>query len=135
MLTPFGSPRDRSRAPRDGGGLARVIGLARAPRRTAAREAQIEAGNGKHTGRRERLRRWAGAARGATVPPGVRELADSLTAFGTVAPTLLRDRAGALSACLFLPTSLDALPLARFARDLHARPRGHRESAGSHPSS
>jgi hypothetical protein len=49
----------------------------------------------------------------------VRELAGSLTAFGPVAPTLLRDQAGELSACLFLPSSLDALPLARFARDLH----------------
>jgi len=54
------------------------------------------------------------------VPTAVRELAGSLTAFGPVAPTLLRDRAGTLSACLFLPSSLDALPLARFARDLQA---------------
>jgi hypothetical protein len=37
-----------------------------------------------------------------------------------VAPTLLRDHAGTLNACLFLPSSLDAVPLARFARDLHA---------------
>ena len=36
-----------------------------------------------------------------------------------MSPTLLCDHAGALSACLFLPSSLDALPLARFARDLH----------------
>ena len=49
----------------------------------------------------------------------MRDLAGSLTAFGPVSPTLLRDHAGALSACLFLPSSLDALPLARFARDLH----------------
>jgi hypothetical protein len=96
-------------------GLAWLERLSRA----AAREAQIEAGNGRHTGPEND----SGAGpelRAAIVPPGVRELADSLTAFGTVAPTLLRDRAGALSACLFLPTSLDALPLARFARDLHA---------------
>jgi hypothetical protein len=43
-----------------------------------------------------------------------------LTAFGSVAPTVLRDRAGLLSACLFLPSSLDAPPLAGFACDLHA---------------
>jgi len=55
----------------------------------------------------------------ARVPSTVRELADSLTAFGPVAPTLLRDRAGSLSALLFLPASLEALPLARFARELH----------------
>jgi hypothetical protein len=119
VLTPFGA--------RDTGGallvtaVASRAGLAWLERlsRTAAREAQIEAGNGKHTGPEND----SGAGpelRAATVPPGVRELADSLTAFGTVVPTLLRDRAGALSACLFLPTSLDAVPLARFARDLHA---------------
>jgi hypothetical protein len=119
VLTPFGSA--------DTGGallvtaVASRAGLAWLERlsRTAAREAQIEAGNGKHTG----LENDSGTGpelRAAIVPPGVRELADSLTAFGTVAPTLLRDRAGALSACLFLPTSLDAVPLARFARDLHA---------------
>jgi hypothetical protein len=42
-----------------------------------------------------------------------------LTAFGSVAATMLRDRDGALSACLFLPRSLDAMPLARFAHDLY----------------
>ena len=119
VLTPFGSA--------DTGGallvtaVASRAGLAWLERlsRTAAREAQIEAGNGNHTGPEND----SGAGpelRAAIVPPGVRELADSLTAFGTVAPTLLRDRAGALRACLFLPTSLDAVSLARFARDLHA---------------
>ena len=119
VLTPFGS--------RDTGGallvtaVASRAGLAWLERlsRTAAREAQIEAGNGTHPGPEHD----SGAGpelRAATVPAGVRELADSLTAFGTVAPTLLRDRAGALSACLFLPATLDAVPLARFARDLHA---------------
>ena len=119
VLTPFGSP--------DTGGALLVTGVASRAglawlerlSRSAAREAQIETGNGKHTGPEND----AGAGpelRAASVPPAVRELADSLTAFGTVAPTLLRDRAGALSACLFLPNSLDAVPLARFARDLHA---------------
>jgi hypothetical protein len=119
VLTPFGSP--------DTGGallvtaVASRAGLAWLERlsRTAAREAQIEAGNGKHTGP-ENDSAAGPELREATVPPAVRELADSLTAFGTVAPTLLRDRAGALSACLFLPSSLEAVPLARFARDLHA---------------
>jgi len=119
VLTPFGS--------RETGGALLVTGVASRAglawlerlSRAAAREAQIEADNGKHTGPEND----SGAGpelRAAIVPPGVRELADSLTAFGTVVPTLLRDRAGALSACLFLPTSLDAVPLARFARDLHA---------------
>jgi hypothetical protein len=119
VLTPFGSA-DTGRALLVTAVASRAS-LAWLERlsRTAAREAQIEAGTGKHTGPEND----AGAGpelRAAIVPPGVRELADSLTAFGTVAPTLLRDRAGTLSACLFLPTSLDAVPLARFARDLHA---------------
>jgi hypothetical protein len=119
VLTPFGSA-DAGRALLVTAVASRA-GLAWLERlsRTAAREAQIEAGNGKHTGPEND----SGAGpelRAAIVPPGVRELADSLTAFGTVAPTLLRDRTGALSACLFLPTSLDAVSLARFARDLHA---------------
>jgi hypothetical protein len=119
VLTPFGSA-DTGRALLVTAVASRA-GLAWLERlsRTAAREAQIEAGNGKHTGP-ENDPGAGPELRAATVPPGVRELADSLTAFGTVAPTLLRDRAGALSACLFLPTSLDAVPLARFARDLHA---------------
>ena len=119
VLTPFGSA-DTGRALLVTAVASRAS-LAWLERlsRTAARQAQIEAGTGKHTGPEND----AGAGpelRAAIVPPGVRELADSLTAFGTVAPTLLRDRAGTLSACLFLPTSLDAVPLARFARDLHA---------------
>jgi hypothetical protein len=53
------------------------------------------------------------------VPSSVSELADSMTAFGPVAPTVLRDTAGSLRACLFLPRSLEALPLAEFAHDLY----------------
>ncbi len=56
----------------------------------------------------------------ARVPSPVRELADSLTAFGPVAPTVLRDGEGSLSACLFLPPSVEAVPLAELARDLYA---------------
>ena len=86
--------------------------------RTAAREAQLGAANGRHPGSSSDPGSGI-ELRAANVPAAVREVAGSLTAFGPVAPTLLRDHAGALSACLFLPRSLDALPLARFARDLH----------------
>lgn len=119
VLTPFGSPDA------DGALLVTAVAargsLAWLERlsRTAAREAQAEG----DTGKRSRPDRDAAAGielRPTSVPTAVRELAGSLTAFGPVAPTLLRDHAGTLSACLFLPSSLDALPLARFARDLHA---------------
>jgi hypothetical protein len=86
--------------------------------RTAAREAQVTGANGKHAD----AGNVAGAERElriANVPPAVHELASSLTAFGSVAATMLRDRDGALSACLFLPRSLDAMPVARFAHDLY----------------
>ena len=86
--------------------------------RTAAREAQVTGANGKHAD----AGNVAGAERElrtTNVPPAVHELAGSLTAFGSVAATMLRDRDGALSACLFLPRSLDAMPLARFAHDLY----------------
>jgi len=118
VLTPFGSP--------DGGGALLVTAVASRAAlawlerllRTAAREAQVETINGQPA----RSEHGAGEElelRPAGVPPGVRELADSLTAFGSVAPTVLRDGSGALRACLFLPSSLDAFRLARFARDLH----------------
>ena len=74
--------------------------------------------NGQHSGRPNDPGSGI-ELRAATVPATVREVAGSLTAFGAVTPTLLRDHAGTLSACLFLPRSLDALPLAGFARDLH----------------
>jgi hypothetical protein len=119
VLTPFGAP--------DAGGALLVTAVASRASlawlerlsRTAAREAQVDAGNGKHAGP-EGAPGAGIELRAASVPTAVRELAGSLTAFGPVAPTLLRDHAGALSACLFLPSSLDALPLARFARDLYA---------------
>jgi hypothetical protein len=117
VLTPLGS--------RDAGAILLTAVASRASlawlerlSRTAAREAQLGTDNGKHAG----PPREPGAGselRTANVPAAVRELAGSLTAFGPVAPTLLRDHAGGLSAYLFLPSSLDALPLARFARDLH----------------
>jgi hypothetical protein len=117
VLTPLG--------PRDVGAILLTAVASRASlawlerlSRTAAREAQLGTDNGKHAGPPHEP--GAGSElRTANVPAAVRELAGSLTAFGPVAPTLLRDHAGALSAYLFLPSSLDALPLARFARDLH----------------
>jgi hypothetical protein len=117
VLTPFESP--------DAGAILLTAVASRASlawlerlSRTAAREAQLGTGNGKHAGPRSEP--GAGIElRAANVPAAVRELAASLTAFGPVSPTLLCDHAGALSACLFLPSSLDALPIARFARDLH----------------
>jgi len=117
VLTPFESP--------DAGAILLTAVASRASlawlerlSRTAAREAQLGTGNGKHAGPRS----GPGVEielRAANVPAAVRELAGSLTAFGPVSPTLLCDHAGALNACLFLPSSLDALPIARFARDLH----------------
>ena len=117
VLTPFGSPAA------DGALLVTAVAsrasLAWLERlsRMAAREG--EGGNGSRS--RPASESAAGMElRAASVPTAVRELAGSLTAFGPVAPTLLRDHAGTLNACLFLPSALDAVPLARFARDLHA---------------
>ena len=118
VLTPFGSPEA-------GGALLVTAVASRASlawlerlSRTAAREAQVTGANGQHAD----AGNGAGAERElrtTNVPPAVHELAGSLTAFGSVAATMLRDRDGGLSACLFLPRSLDALPLARFAHDLY----------------
>jgi hypothetical protein len=117
VLTPFGS-----------NGAAAILLTAVASRaslawlermsRAAARDAHLGTVNGKHSGRPNDPGSGI-ELRAATVPATVREVAGSLTAFGAVTPTLLRDHAGTLSACLFLPRSLDALPLAGFARDLH----------------
>ena len=118
VLTPFG--------PRDAGAILLTAVCSRASlawlerlSRAAAHEAQAGATNGKHAAPRREARARI-ELRAANVPAAVRELAGSLTAFGPVSPTLLRDRSGALCACLFLPSSLDALPLAGFAHDLHA---------------
>ena len=117
VLTPFGSPGAGAillTAVASRGSLAWLERLSR----TAAREAQLGAANGRHSGPSSDPGSGI-ELRAANVPAAVREVAGTLTAFGPVAPTLLRDHAGVLSACLFLPRSLDALPLARFARDLH----------------
>jgi hypothetical protein len=63
--------------------------------------------------------RQADELRATVVPPSVRELASSLTAFGPVTPTVLRDPVGLFRVCLFLPGSIDAQPLAQLARDLY----------------
>lgn len=55
----------------------------------------------------------------ATVPMDVRALADSLQAFGSVRPTVLRDPAETWLVYLFLGPGLPALPIGHFARDLH----------------
>jgi hypothetical protein len=117
VVTPFGSPGAGAillTAVASRGSLAWLERLSR----TAAREAQLGAANGRHSGPSSDPGSGI-ELRATSVPAAVREVAGSLTAFGPVAPTLLRDHGGALSACLFLPRSLDALPLARFARDLH----------------
>ena len=117
VLTPFG--------PRDADGALLVIAVSSRASlawlerlsRAAARDAQGEGVDGRRS-RPEHDTAAGIELRAAGVPAAVRELAGSLTAFGPVAPTLLRDHTGTLSACLFLPSSLDAVPLARFARDL-----------------
>ena len=119
ILTPIGAP-DR--------GSAVLVTAVTSRGRLAwlerlSRIAAREAGRDPDGGMRDGFQNHSGAEaelHPASVPPAVRDLAGSLTAFGSVAPTVLRDRAGLLSACLFLPSSFDALPLAGFARDLHA---------------
>jgi hypothetical protein len=119
VLTPFGSPdADSALLVTAVASRASLAWLERLSR-MAAREGEGEGGNGSRS--RPASESAAGIElRAASVPTAVRELAGSLTAFGPVAPTLLRDHSGTLNACLFLPSSLDAVPLARFARDLHA---------------
>ena len=114
VLTPFGSP--------DTGALLVTAVAARASlawlerlSRSAADGPRVIVQNGAHTldGHREET-----ALRATVVPSSVRELAASLTAFGPVAPTVVCDAGGSFRVCLFLPGSLEALPLAQFARDL-----------------
>jgi hypothetical protein len=118
VLTPLGAPDAGGpllvTAVASGGSLALLERLSL----RAAGEARIAAEGGA---RPERAGRPPDAAdlRATLVPPSVRAVADSLTAFGPVAPTMLRDATGSLRACLFLPSSVEAEPLAQFARDLH----------------
>jgi hypothetical protein len=117
VLTPFGSPGAGAILLTAVASRASLAWLERVSR-TAVREAKLGAANGSHSGPANDPGSGI-ELRAASVPAAVRELAGFLTAFGPVAPTVLRDHAGALSACLFLPRSVDALPLARFASDLH----------------
>jgi hypothetical protein len=93
----------------------------------AAGEGRVVGRGGARSGRsgipdQPREPRSAGVAelRDATVPADVRVLADSLRAFGSVTPTVLRDPAGTLLVYLFLRPGLPALPIGQFTRDLHA---------------
>ena len=119
VLTPFGS------SDADGALLVAAVAsrssLAWLERlsRSAVGDARTTERSETHSGRNGRTAGKPGL-HVARVPSPVRELADSLTAFGPVAPTVLRDGEGSLSACLFLPPSVEAVPLAELARDLYA---------------
>ncbi|OLC17969.1 MAG: hypothetical protein AUH29_00430 [Candidatus Rokubacteria bacterium 13_1_40CM_69_27] len=92
----------------------------------AAGEGRVAGRGGARSGRfgipdqpREPRSAGAGELRDATVPADVGALADSLRAFGSVTPTVLRDPAGTLLVYLFLRPGLPALPIGQFTRDLH----------------
>jgi hypothetical protein len=114
VVTPIGSNGDRAILAAALASRASLAWLERLSRNAAGDGGGV---HGKPTGRGE-----PGGPielRATTVPSSVRELADSMTAFGPVAATVLRDTAGSLRACLFLPRSLEALPVAEFAYDLY----------------
>ena len=113
VLTPFGSPDTGALLVTAIASRASLAWLERLSRSAAGGPLIVQ--NGAHTleGHREET-----ALRVTVVPSSVRELAGSLTAFGPVAPTVVRDAGGSCRVCLFLPGSLEALPLAQFARDL-----------------
>jgi hypothetical protein len=116
VLTPFGSPgRDALlvAAVASRGSLARLERLSRHVAGEPPSEARNEARAPERPGSGHELR--AGA-----VPPFMRELAGSLTAYGPVAPAVLRDAVGGFRVCLFGPRGLEPAPLAQVARDLFA---------------
>jgi hypothetical protein len=116
VLTPFGSPgRDALlvAAVASRGSLARLERLSRRAAGEPPSEARNEARAPERPGSGHELR--AGA-----VPPFMRELAGSLTAYGPVAPAVLRDAAGGFRVCLFGPRGLEPASLAQVARDLFA---------------
>jgi hypothetical protein len=114
VLTPFGSPDRGAVLVTAVGSRASLAWLERLSR-SAAGEPPGTVRNGEHApnGPGEET-----ALRATVVPASVRDLAGSLTAFGPVAPTMVRDAGGSFRVCLFLPGSLEPLPLAQFARDL-----------------
>jgi hypothetical protein len=77
------------------------------------------AGSAPNGGRARNGARAADELRATAVPPSVRELAGSLTAFGPVTPAVLRNATDSVRVCLFVPGSLDAPALAQLARDLY----------------
>jgi hypothetical protein len=114
VLTPFGSPGGDALlvvAVALRGSLARLERLSR----SAAGEPLRAARNGAQAPEDPDP---AQELRAAVVPPSMRELAGSLTAFGPVAPAVLRDSAGLFRVCLFGPGALEPAPLAQLARDL-----------------
>ena len=114
VLTPFGAPDSGAVLVTAVGSRASLAWLERLSR-SAAGEPPGAVRNGEHapSGPGEET-----ALRATVVPSSVRDLAGSLTAFGPVAPTIMRDAGGSFRVCLFLPGSLEPLPLAQFARDL-----------------
>jgi hypothetical protein len=117
VVTPIGS---------NGDGAILVAALAsRASLAWLERLSRSAAGDGRGGGSHGKAAGRGGESGSATglratsVPSSVSELADAMTAFGPVSPTVLRDPGGSLRACLFLPRSLEALPLAEYAHDLY----------------
>ena len=122
VLTPFGSPGGDAllvAAVASRGSLARLERLSR----SAAGEPPGAARNGAQASEDSDP---AHELRAAVVPPSMRELAGSLTAFGPVAPAVLRDSAGLFRVCLFGPGALEPAPLAQLARDLFGALEGTR---------
>jgi hypothetical protein len=115
VLTPFGSP--------DGGALLVTAVSSRASLAWLERLSRDATGESSGTApsgtRSPDGPQAADELRATVVPPSVRELAGSLTAFGPVTPTVLRDASGLFRVCLFVPGSLEALPLAELVRDLY----------------
>lgn len=114
VLTPFGSPGSDAllvAAVASRASLARLERLSR----SAAGEPPSAARNGTRVPEGSDPAR---ELRATVVPPSIRELASSLTAFGPVAPAMLRDAADLFRVCLFGPGALEPAPLAQLARDL-----------------
>ena len=114
VLTPLGSSGGDAllvAAVASRGSLARLERLSR----SAAGEPPCAARNGAQAPEDSDP---AHELRAAVVPPSMRALAGSLTAFGPVAPAVLRDSAGLFRVCLFGPGALAPAPLAQLARDL-----------------
>jgi hypothetical protein len=115
VVTPFGSP--------DGGALLVTAVSSRAS--LARLERLSRSAAGEHGGAMPNgipppgSPRRADELRVTFVPPSVRELATSLTAFDPVTPSVLRDTIGLFRICLFLPGSINARPLAQLACDLY----------------